>query len=167
MIMQAGRRRKAFFLHTGWTEYRSADLRNVSPLHLHSILSDGEVAKTNIVMLHAGYPFYREAAIMAILFPNLYIDTSFVTHFRGLYKEVLRNIVEVTTYAGRSAERIVYGSDAYGIAEKIGWAAHTTRATLAAVLDELVEKCHWDEDGCMRLADMILCRNARNLLALT
>ncbi|MEM7281180.1 MAG: amidohydrolase family protein [Pseudomonadota bacterium] len=53
-------------IHTGFGD-RDADLRQANPLHLRRLI---EETRCQIVLLHAGWPFYRETAHLAAIYPN-------------------------------------------------------------------------------------------------
>jgi len=64
-----------------------------------------------------------------------------------------------------SPTKILYGSDAFGLPDRLGLAASTFRMQLASVLEEMKDY-GWSEDHCFKSAEMILNSNAKRLMKL-
>ncbi|MGH2586181.1 MAG: amidohydrolase family protein, partial [Dehalococcoidia bacterium] len=64
--------------HTGFGD-RDVDLRLANPLHLRPLLEGGVLSRGPVVLLHAGYPYVREAAYLASVYPNVFVDISQAT----------------------------------------------------------------------------------------
>ncbi|KAM0942445.1 hypothetical protein DsansV1_C15g0138351 [Dioscorea sansibarensis] len=60
-------------IHTGFGD-TDLDLRLCNPLHLRGVLEDKRFAKCRIVLLHASYPFSKEASYLASVYPQVYLD---------------------------------------------------------------------------------------------
>ncbi|KAL0724961.1 hypothetical protein Bca4012_039560 [Brassica carinata] len=56
-------------IHTG-----DLDLRLSNPLHLRNLLEDTRFEKCRIVLLHASYPFSKEASYLSSVYPQVYLD---------------------------------------------------------------------------------------------
>lgn len=127
-------------LHTGFGD-RDIDLRLANPLHLRAQLEGGVLARLPVVLLHAGYPFVREAAYLAGIYPNVFVDISLATPLLagpGLVRvlEELLALVPVT--------KLLYGSDAWGVPEWFWLAARAGRRALAAALAWLpADEARW------------------------
>lgn len=52
---------------------KDLDLRLANPLHLRSVLEDKRFSKCCIVLLHASYPFSKEASYLASIYPQVEI----------------------------------------------------------------------------------------------
>ncbi|KAL6987312.1 glutamine synthetase [Sarracenia purpurea var. burkii] len=50
------------------------DLRLSNPLHLRAVLEDKRFSKCRIVLLHAAYPFSKEASYLASVYSQVYLD---------------------------------------------------------------------------------------------
>jgi predicted TIM-barrel fold metal-dependent hydrolase len=119
--------------------------------------------KTNIVILHAGYPFYHQAAVIPYQFEsstkNIYVDLSCVVNYQPVYMDILRNVIALTP-----VDRILYASDAFGTAEQLGCAAWWARRVMTDVFEEFIDKYGWTEEDCRRTAEMVLNENGKRLL---
>ncbi|KAK6152355.1 hypothetical protein DH2020_014990 [Rehmannia glutinosa] len=60
-------------IHTGFGD-KDLDLRVSNPLHLRNLLEDSRFSKCRIVLLHASYPFSKEASYLASVYPQVYLD---------------------------------------------------------------------------------------------
>lgn len=63
----------SFFLHFPAVRFgdRDLDLRLANPLHLRTLLEDKRFSKCRIVLLHASYPFSKEASYLASVYPQV------------------------------------------------------------------------------------------------
>nr|CAB3456668.1 unnamed protein product [Digitaria exilis] len=50
------------------------DLGKCNPLHLRAVLDDERFAKSQLVLLHASYPFSKEASYLASVYSQVYLD---------------------------------------------------------------------------------------------
>ena len=55
---------------------KDLDLRKCNPLHLRAVLEDERFAKCQIVLLHASYPFSKEASYLASVYSQ--VDPDFL-----------------------------------------------------------------------------------------
>lgn len=143
-------------LHTGFGD-RDAHPRFVDPTYLADYL-DAHL-DTDVVLLHAGYPYVRAAGYVTSTFPNAYLDLSlanpFVQHgVEPMFRQVLETV---------PATKLLYGSDAFTIPELYVLAAERAREDLADVLEELVDDGYYTLDYAEDVARMILRENAIEL----
>jgi hypothetical protein len=140
-------------LHTGFGD-RDLDLRLANPLHLRPLLEGGALSRGPVVLLHAAYPFVREAAYLASVYPNVWVDFSLVPlrlPGPGLTR-VLEELLDALPVT-----KLLYGSDAWGVPEGLWYAARASRRALAAALG-------WLPRGEVRIAALrILHDNADEL----
>jgi predicted TIM-barrel fold metal-dependent hydrolase len=95
-----------------------------------------------VLLLH-NYPFHRHAAYLAQVFPHVFVDVGLATHNSGaLSAALLRETLELAPFG-----KLLFSSDAYGLAELYHLGALLFRRGLAAVLGQLVD------DGEMAAAD--------------
>ena len=67
-------------LHTGFGD-RDVDLRLANPLHLRPLLESGRLGQSPLVLLHASYPYAREAAYLALFErPLSHTDIMFINN---------------------------------------------------------------------------------------
>jgi uncharacterized protein len=164
MVQQAGRLHLPMHFHSavGIGDYFS--LHNGNVLNLENVVRDARYKNVTFVLIHGGWPYEREAALMTAV-KNVYLDTSFQTEmlYPSQFKEVVKQLL--TLYP----DKMMYGSDAFpfndalGAEESMWLAARTTREGLAAALAELVEEGAISESKAMELAHNYLHDNAVRL----
>ncbi len=164
LLIYAGEHRLPFEFHVGSIDMYSQDQRNNNPADLFSLFYDEAVMKTDIVILHAGYPFYQQAGVLPLQFysrsKNIYIDISYVSHFFSpAGKDVLTSIL---TFA--PPDRILFGTDAGMLADYEAYYTWTAKTMLAEILEELARKYLWTESDCLNVANMVFNENAKRLL---
>jgi len=139
MADQAGKLHLPMHFHTavGIGDYFS--LRQGNVLNLENVLRDVRYKNVTFVLIHGGWPYEREAALLTAV-KNVYLDTSFQSEmlYPSQFKDVLKMLL--TIYP----DKMMYGSDAFPFNEALGaeesmWlAARTSRTALAAALAELL-----------------------------
>jgi len=164
MVDQAGKLHLPMHFHSmvGIGDYFS--LRNGNVLNLENVLRDPRYRDVTFVLIHGGWPYEREAALLTAV-KNVYLDTSLETEF--LYPSQFKGVVKqfLTLYP----DKMMYGSDAFpynaalGAEESMWLAARTTRTGLAAALAELVEEGAVTEAKALELAHGYLHDNAARL----
>jgi predicted TIM-barrel fold metal-dependent hydrolase len=91
--------------HTGFGD-SDADLRTVNPLHLRTLI---EQANCPLVLLHAGWPFYRELAHLATIYSNVWLDLSLAIPFATTgIPTMLRDILGMAPFS-----KVIYATDAF------------------------------------------------------
>jgi predicted TIM-barrel fold metal-dependent hydrolase len=164
LVDQAGKLHLPMHFHSavGIGDYFS--LRNGNVLNLENVVRDPRYKNVAFVLIHGGWPYEREAALMTAV-KNVYLDTSFQSEmlYPSQFKDVLKQLL--TLYP----DKMMYGSDAFPFNEALGaeesfWlAARTTRTGLAAALAELVEEGAITEPKALELARNYLHDNAARL----
>jgi len=164
MVEQSGKLHLPMHFHSavGIGDYFS--LHNGNVLNLENVVRDPRYKEVTFVLIHGGWPYEREAALMTAV-KNVYLDTSFQSEmlYPSQFKEVLKQLL--TLYP----DKMMYGSDAFpfndalGAEESMWLAARTTRTALAAALAELVDEGALTEGKAMELAHGYLLDNAVKL----
>ena len=164
MVEQAGKLRLPMHFHSaiGIGDYFS--LHNGNVLNLENVVRDPRYKNVTFVLIHGGWPYEREAALMTAV-KNVYLDTSFQSEllYPSQFKDVLKQLLTLFP------DKMMYGSDAFPFSEALGaeesfWlAARTTRTGLAAALAELVEEGAVSEPKALELARNYLHDNAARL----
>jgi uncharacterized protein len=159
IMIKAGKLGLSVHFHTGGGVGPATDLRKNNPVLLYGVFYDEDIinAGTKIVILHAGVPFIGEAAAAASSFPHVYVDTSWPTRseiVRDIFRHCLREA---------SPSKILYGTDAAWVPERIGQGAQSARMMMADVLEEY-RGYGWTEGECFDAAKMIFSENAKKLL---
>lgn len=152
-------RRLPFQLHTGFGD-RDVDLLKANPLLLRPVLEDARLAAVPIVLLHAGYPYVREAAYLASIYPNVYVDLSLAVPM--LWGEALEGVL-TELLALAPATKVLYGSDAAGIPDLLWLGACWTRQALESVLRRAVEYGMLTINDAFWVAERVLRANALEL----
>ena len=164
MVDEAGKLRLPMHFQSaiGIGDYFS--LHNGNVLNLENVVRDPRYKNVTFVLIHGGWPYEREAALMTAV-KNVYLDTSFQSEllYPSQFKDVLKQLLTLFP------DKMMYGSDAFPFSEALGaeesfWlAARTTRTGLAAALAELVEEGAVSEPKALELARNYLHDNAARL----
>jgi predicted TIM-barrel fold metal-dependent hydrolase len=142
-----------FQFHTGFGD-SDADLRVVNPLHLRPII---EQVRCPLVLLHAGWPFYRELAHLAAIYPNVWLDLSLAIPFATTgIPTMLRDVLGMAPFS-----KIMFATDAFVMPEIFWLAARWGRWGLGCVLDEFIADGFLNADEAWVAAEAILGGNAR------
>jgi uncharacterized protein len=166
IVDQAGKLKLPVHFHSavGIGDYFSIRQGNV--LNLENVLRDPRYGNVTFVLLHGGWPYEVEAALLTAV-KNVYLDTSLQSEmlYPSQFKEVLKKII--TLYP----DKMMFGSDAFPFNEALGaeesyWVAvRTSRTALAGALAELVAEHAISTDKALELAHMYLHDNAAKLYA--
>jgi len=158
-LAAARRHSLPFQLHTGYGD-REIDLRSANPLDLRPLLESDDARGVRIVLLHGAWPYTREAAWLAAVYPNVYLDVS--TCIPPLGWAALVEMWKVTL-AVAPISRVHASSDAAGLAEQIGIGAARARASLTVALEELVRIGSLRAAEAEEVAEAVLGGTARQL----
>jgi predicted TIM-barrel fold metal-dependent hydrolase len=146
-------------VHTGILAGGKSKLANSNPLHLNNVLL--EFPDTRFALFHGGFPFMGETGSLALMFPNVYLDTCWLplisyASFKNALKEWLCYV---------PLAKFLWGGDCHS-AEGIYGAVHTVRRALSEVLAEKIEDEVLDEELALDVAKGILRDNAERLFCL-
>jgi predicted TIM-barrel fold metal-dependent hydrolase len=150
------------------------------PLQLHTGFGDGDlrlhradpalltdwlrlVAGTVPVMLLHCWPYQRQAAYLAAVFEQVYLDVGLALHHVGPARAgaVLAEALEITPF-----RKLLYSSDAYGLAEFHHLGAVAFRRGLAGLLRERVSADEMSRADALRIARWTGRDNARRVYGL-
>ncbi|MFC8428743.1 amidohydrolase family protein [Streptomyces sp. NPDC057253] len=147
-------------LHTGFGD---SDIRmhRVDPTHLTDWLH--LTAGTIPVLLLHCWPYQRQAAYLAAVFEQVYLDVGLTLHFVGPARSraILAEALEITPF-----RKLLYSSDAYGVAEFHLLGALSFRRGLADLLQERVDADELSLPDALRIAAWASGDNARRLYGL-
>lgn len=138
-----------------------ADLKQCNPLLMQSLFRISTLQKTKFVLLHC-YPFVREAAFLASLYANVYMDLSLALNIVSTSGQEM--IAEALATA--PASKILAGTDGHTCPETHWYAALCWKRALSAVLTDLVNKKMLTLQQVQQIAAMILHENANRLYKL-
>ncbi len=142
-------------LHSGFTGgLWDGPILNADPFLLASLLRRPEFLKTKIILLHAGYPWTKQAGQLAHAFPHVWVDMSQVTPWASLsIVECYRDVI-----AWAPLSKLTIGSGGHGTPEIAWLSAKTAKIALGEVLGDavrlgLMASKHAEEAGRMVLHD--------------
>ncbi|MEU9569021.1 amidohydrolase family protein [Streptomyces massasporeus] len=133
-------------LHTGFGD-NDIRLHGVDPTHLTDWLH--LTAGTIPVLLLHCWPYQRQAAYLAAVFEQVYLDVGLTLHHVGPARAgaVLAEALEITPF-----RKLLYSSDAYGVAEFYHLGALAFRQGLAELLQERVDADELSLPDALRIA---------------
>jgi len=150
-------------LHSGFTGGMwNGPIHDADPFLLAPFLKHTEFLKTKIVLLHAGFPWTKQAGQMAHGFPHVWVDMGQMTPWASL--RIAECYREVMAWAPLS--KIVVGSGGHGTPEIAWLAAKTAKIALAEALEDAVRHKLITKSDAETAAKMILHDNAARLYGL-
>jgi len=150
-------------LHSGFTGGMwDGPIHDADPFLLAPFLKHNEFLKSKIILLHAGYPWSKQAGQMAHGFPHVWVDMGQMTPWASLrIAECYRDVL-----AWAPLSKIVVGSGGHGTPEIAWLAAKTAKIALAEVLEDAVRLELMTGRDAEASARMILHDNAARLYGL-
>lgn len=141
--------------HVGYGDV-DADLRRGDPLLLIELLRAMDPVPA--LLLH-NYPFHRHAGYLAQVLPNVYVDAGLATHNLGYRAPALiAELLELAPFG-----KVLYSSDAFGLAELYHLGALLFRRGLAGFLAGGADDGAWTAGDAERVAALIASGNARRV----
>jgi hypothetical protein len=164
LAREAGRLGMAIHIHVANGGGANYDQRGSNPLLLAWAFNEPSLRKTNFVIIHGGYPYYRETAGL-LSKPNVYADFSALS-----YNEHARGQAGfLRVWLSSWPEKILFGTDASPNTDETSWeetgwvASHTAREGLAIALTGMIDDREITRAGALELARMALRENAKKL----
>jgi uncharacterized protein len=146
--------------HAGWGD-SDLELHSSNPTLLTGLIREFDQLGVNLIFLHC-YPFHRDAAYLSSVFGNVYFDVGSALHYHGPSSpRLLAEAMEVAPFS-----KLLYSSDAFGLAEQYLLGAILFRAAIRAVLDEWIEAGHCDEATARRIVEGVARGNALRIYPL-
>ena len=131
------------------------DLRHADPLRLTQFLRATEKLQVPIILLH-NYPFHRHAAYLAQVFSHVFLDIGLAVHNTGVLSQaIIRETLELVPFG-----KLLFSTDAYGLAEFYHLGAELFRRGLSAVLTELISSDEITTSDADQMAGMVARDNA-------
>ena len=172
LVTEGGRLHLPVHIHTAVGEGDYFQLRKGDVLNLENVLKDPRYLNTTFVLIHGGYPYFREVIWLAAM-KNVYLDSSEIETL--VYPSEMKNVLKywLETYP----DKITFGSDSYPYSAALGseetyWlGVYSARDALAAALAEMVASNEVTEDKALEIAQRLLARQcleplpARSLIA--
>ncbi|GAV85734.1 Gln-synt_C domain-containing protein/Amidohydro_2 domain-containing protein [Cephalotus follicularis] len=119
-------------IHSGFGD-KDLDLRLANPLHLRTVLEDERFLKCRIVLLHASYPFTKEASYLASVYPQVYLDFGLAIpklSVNGMRSSV-RELLELAPI-----KKVMFSTDGYAFPETYYLGARKSREVVFSVLHD-------------------------------
>eukprot|EP00252_Welwitschia_mirabilis_P011169 TRINITY_DN2511_c0_g1_i1.p1 TRINITY_DN2511_c0_g1~~TRINITY_DN2511_c0_g1_i1.p1 ORF type:complete len:844 (+),score=165.73 TRINITY_DN2511_c0_g1_i1:452-2983(+) len=119
-------------IHTGFGD-RDLDLRLANPLHLRPILEDSRFKGSRIALLHASYPYSKEASYLASIYPQVYLDFGLAIpklSVHGMLSAV-KELLELCPL-----NKVMFSTDGYAFPETFYLGAKWAHKVLSAALSD-------------------------------
>jgi uncharacterized protein len=138
-----------------------ARLHRADPGLMHEFLLATQDSGTAVMLLHC-YPYHRQAACLANVFPHVYLDVGEALNHTGARSAtVLAEALEVAPF-----HKLLYSSDAYGLAELHYLGAAGFRRDLDRVIGAFVADDAWSAADGDRVARLVGAENSRRVYRL-
>ena len=146
--------------HVGYGD-SDLDLLACDPLRLTGFLRGTQERGVPVLLLH-NWPYHRQAAYLAQVFDHVFMDLGLTTHNTGaLSTGVLRETLELVPFG-----KLLFSSDAYGLAELYLLGARLFRRSMNAVLGDLVDAGEATPGDAAYVAGLVARENARRVYSL-
>jgi len=145
--------------HVGYGD-PDADLRRAAPLELRAVLEEPAYRPMPVVLLHGCWPYFREGAYLASVYPNAWLDLSYGIPFLSTaeMRSMTRAALGVVPFS-----KVMYSSDGGRVPEIHWMSAHDGRRVIGETLGELVADGDLDETEARTAGERILRDNAADL----
>lgn len=141
-------------VHSGYGD-PDITLHLTNPSLLTDLVKDLAELGVNVVFLHC-YPYQREAAYLAAVMPNVYLDVGEAITYTGASSwRVLAEVMELAPFT-----KHLYSSDAFGVAELYLLGAVMFRRGMAQVLGGWVRDEACSREEAVRIAMLAGRENA-------
>ena len=150
-------------LHSGFTGGMwNGPIHDSDPFLLAPFLRQPEFLKTKVVLLHAGYPWTKQAGQLAHTFPHVWVDMGQVTPWASL--SIVECYRDVMAWAPLS--KVVIGSGGHGTPEIAWLSALTAKIALTEIFGDAIRLGLMAIKPAEAAARMILHDNAARLYKL-
>jgi predicted TIM-barrel fold metal-dependent hydrolase len=151
---------KPLQIHVGYGD-ADLDLRLADPLRLTPFLRATEAYGVPVVLLH-NYPYHRNAAYLTQVFSHVFMDLGLAVHNTGaLSQTLIRETLELVPFG-----KLLFATDAYGLAEFYYLGAELFRHGLSTIMSELITSGELASQDADHLAALIARDNARRVYGL-
>ena len=148
-------------IHTGVGDHDIL-LDECNPALLYDLLKDERLRHATVVLVHGGFPDSQNAAFMASVLPNVFLDFSLTIPFLNpVSHDRLLEILQIAP-----ASKIMYGSDGFGLPEIFWLSVKVGKRRLEKCFDSLLTENAFDAGQIEQMAERILFDNANELFRL-
>lgn len=146
--------------HTGFGD-PDLVLHRADPSLLTPVISHLQERGVDVTLLHC-WPYLRQAAHLAAMFPNVYVDVGLAIPHMGIGADrVLAEVMEFVPFG-----KLLYSSDAYALPELYYLGAILFRRALGRVLDGWIAEGLLTPSRCEDLIAAIASANAERIYPL-
>ena len=143
--------------HVGYGD-PDLSLHRCDPLLMTDFIRIAEARNIPIMLLHC-YPFHRNAGYLAQMFSNVYMDVGLAINYSGAQaSQVIAESFELAPF-----HKILFSSDAWGLADLTYLGAKLFRVELARLFNRWVTEGHWSEADAISVVNQIAFINARSV----
>ncbi|MFI0419915.1 amidohydrolase family protein [Spongiactinospora sp. 9N601] len=137
------------------------DLHRADPALLTGFIRALQPGGVPLILLHC-YPFHRQAAYLASVYPHVYVDLGLaLTHTAAGSAAIVDELLELVPF-----HKQMFSSDCYGVAETCHLGALYYRRGLARALAARIGEGEWSAADAARVAHMIGAGNAQRVYRL-
>ncbi|KAG4996245.1 hypothetical protein JHK84_027294 [Glycine max] len=152
-------------IHTGFGD-KDLDMRLSNPLHLRAVLEDKRYLKSRIVLLHASYPFSREASYLASVYSQannlqlnglVYLDFGLAIPKLSVHGMIssMKELLELAPI-----NKVMFSTDGYAFPETFYLGAKKSREVVFSVLRDACIDGDLSIPEAVEVAKDIFARNA-------
>lgn len=146
--------------HAGYGD-SDLDLAECDPLRLTAFLRATEERQVPVLLLH-NWPFHRQAGYLTQVFDHVFMDLGLTSHNAGaLAIGPMREALELVPFG-----KLLFSSDAFGLAELYFLGALMFRRALGGVLGGLLESGEVGQEDIDRVVTLVCRDNARRVYRL-
>lgn len=146
--------------HVGYGD-SDLTLHLTNPSLLTPLLRSTAGSGVNLTLLHC-YPYHREAAYLSAVYPHVYLDVGLAVNYTGPSSPaVIAETMELAPFS-----KVLYSSDAFGLAEFYYLGSLLFRRGLAATLDGWIRSDHCSSEEAERIAQLVASGNAMRIYPL-
>jgi predicted TIM-barrel fold metal-dependent hydrolase len=156
-VAAAAAQNRPLQVHTGYGDPDLA-LREADPLHLVPLIAAHPA--TTFVLLHAGYPYVRQAGYLAWVYPNVAVDLGLPIAL--LSREGMRATV-IALLEPAPLEKVLVSTDGYLAPERFWCAAVWARRLVTAALERAASAGEPSWPEAEQFGAALLAENARRL----
>ncbi|KAF9598958.1 hypothetical protein IFM89_033303 [Coptis chinensis] len=146
-------------IHTGFGD-KDLDLRLCNPLHLRDLLEDKRYSRCRIVLLHASYPFSKEASFLASVYHQVYLDFGLAVPKLSVYGMVssVKELLELAPI-----KKVMFSTDGIAFPETFYLGAKRARKAVFSVLRDACDEGDLTIPEALEAAEDIFNRNSIRL----
>ncbi|XP_031280792.1 protein fluG [Pistacia vera] len=143
-------------IHTGFGD-KDLDLRLSNPLHLRKVLEDKRFSECRIVLLHASYPFSKEASYLASVYKQVYLDFGLAVPKLSVHGMIssIKGLLELAPL-----KKVMFSTDGYASPETYYLGAKKAREVVFSVLRDACIDSDLSVAEAIEAAEDIFAQNA-------